>query len=748
MPLLPALLYAALLFAALLFDAIPAAPAAAQETPPVNFEDDVEPILRGSCMSCHRGSRARNGLELKSVATILEGGSSGPAIVPGDASSSLMYLAAAHEREPFMPPDGDRLGEEELAVLQAWIDGGAPATADGAPAGGAADTGALALVPPPVPGGAAVMPEGLATQPVWSTERGAAVRAVAASPFAPLAAVAGHQQVALYRVPDGELLGTLPFPEGEVHALRFSPTGALLLAGGGRGAASGRAVAWDVRTGERVFALGDEPDVVLAADVSVDHWMAVLGGPDRVVRAYEVRTGEILYELDAHTDWVTAVALSPDGVLLATGDRSGGLFVWEALSGREFHALPASKGAVTALGWRADSSVLAVGDEEGVVRLFDMENGRQLRRWKGSTSEGVLDLHYLRDGRILTGGRDRRARLWDAAGKELAQLAPEGGLVTAVAADHAGEHLLVGDFKGRVSVFPAAGGEALASLRPNPATDEERELAAARAELPRHEAELARLEEAERAAREALGPAEERATAASAAAVAAAERAAAAEVAAAGVRRSAEEAAFRRKAYESPLASRRRAMEEALARAEELAAVEDEAAQALRAAVEHAVGAEEALGLAAEGPEREAAAGEHRLAERLLEGATAAAQLAASRAAEARVALERREAEVELWSERAAPRIQAAEALFQRLGATDQEAAAARSAADAAAAEEASRAAELEAARAAARSAAEELERARAALAAGRGRLAAAEEAWERLRPALEAAGGRVLPLP
>ena len=126
MPLLPALLYAALLFAALLFDAIPAAPAAAQETPPVNFEDDVEPILRGSCMSCHRGSRARNGLELKSVATILEGGSSGPAIVPGDASSSLMYLAAAHEREPFMPPDGDRLGEEELAVLQAWIDGGAP----------------------------------------------------------------------------------------------------------------------------------------------------------------------------------------------------------------------------------------------------------------------------------------------------------------------------------------------------------------------------------------------------------------------------------------------------------------------------------------------------------------------------------------------------------------------------------------------------------------------------------------------
>ena len=52
--------------------------------------------------------------------------------------------------------------------------------------------------------------------------------------------------------------------------LRFGRDGATLLAAGGRGAQSGRVVLFDVRMGNRIAMIGQEMDVVLAADVSAE----------------------------------------------------------------------------------------------------------------------------------------------------------------------------------------------------------------------------------------------------------------------------------------------------------------------------------------------------------------------------------------------------------------------------------------------------------------------------------------------
>ena len=93
---------------------------------------------------------------------------------------------------------------------------------------------------------------------------------------------------------------------------------------------------YDVTTGKRVTEIGDEVDIVLAADISPDHKLVALGGPSKLVRVYATADGSVVREIKKHTDWVTAVEFSPDGVLLATGDRNGGLFAWEAGTGREF----------------------------------------------------------------------------------------------------------------------------------------------------------------------------------------------------------------------------------------------------------------------------------------------------------------------------------------------------------------------------------------------------------------------------
>ena len=101
---------------------------------------------------------------------------------------------------------------------------------------------------------------------------------------------------------------------------------------------------YDVKTGKRVFEVGDELDVVLAADINEDHTRIALGGPGRVVRIYSTADGSLVHEIRKHTEWIYALEFSPDGVLLATADRNGGMFVWEAETAREYQNLAGHKG--------------------------------------------------------------------------------------------------------------------------------------------------------------------------------------------------------------------------------------------------------------------------------------------------------------------------------------------------------------------------------------------------------------------
>ncbi|MCH2105989.1 MAG: hypothetical protein MK291_05055, partial [Planctomycetes bacterium] len=577
-----------------------AAASAEDDARPVNFVDDVQPILREHCMSCHRGSRARNGLDLKTMRGILSGGSSGAAVVPGDASASLLYLVMTHERSPNMPPEEDRLPDELLETIRAWIDEGCRETATSAP-GVRADTGP-AFEPVALPTGAgAVMPEGARTQPVWSTFRANTVTAIAVSPGAPLAAVSGHEQVTLYGLEDEEVLAVLPFPEGEVHSLRFSPSGAVLIGGGGRAGDSGLAVAWDVSTGERLFELGDEPDVVLDADISRDHSTLILGGPDRIARAYSTATGELLYELTKHNDWITSCAFSPDGVLLATADRAGGLFIWEAQTGREFHQLETSEGGINALDWRADSMVVAVGSDRGAIRQYEMENGNRTRQW--IAHEGVLTLDFLGDGRIATAGRNGFAVISNGDGSRSQAYAKAASPVTSIGATRDGAHVLIGTLTGGLRHCVADEKKPISFMRVNPKTDEERAVL-------RHEARLAELEvtlpELETKVQEGQTSLDEVTAALPAAGARASETEAAAQEAAQGAAEvRAEELASRGRvgAIEGPLPEKQAASDAALKEEAALREASEVARRALDEAIDLMSEAEEAAALAPEDPE-------------------------------------------------------------------------------------------------------------------------------------------------
>lgn len=56
----------------------------------------------------------------------LNGGDSGPAFVVGKSGDSvLIKYVAAVDPDVVMPPEGDRLSDEAIGLLRAWIDQGA-----------------------------------------------------------------------------------------------------------------------------------------------------------------------------------------------------------------------------------------------------------------------------------------------------------------------------------------------------------------------------------------------------------------------------------------------------------------------------------------------------------------------------------------------------------------------------------------------------------------------------------------------
>ena len=305
-------------------------------------------------------------------------------------------------------------------------------------------------------------------------------RSLATSPWAPLVAVTSQRQVLLYNTTTLELVGVFPFPEGQPNVVRFSRDGQLLLAGGGRPAASGKVVVWDITTGERVFEVGNELDVVLAADISADHKRIALGGPQRRVRVYSTETGELQYEIAKHTDWVLAVEFSPDGVLLATADRNGGLCVWEADTGNEYLTLNGHTAAVTAVVVARRFECAGVRSEDATVRSGNWKTAPRSRI--GTRRRPLLSLDFTRDGRIVTCGRDQIARLWDQDGKQLMETKPIGDVAVSVTFCDESQRMIAANWAGAVQVFKTDDAAGIGSLITNPPTLDER-LAAAQATL-------------------------------------------------------------------------------------------------------------------------------------------------------------------------------------------------------------------------------------------------------------------------
>jgi mono/diheme cytochrome c family protein len=98
-----------------------------------DFVRDIAPIFKENCVTCHGPSQQQSQLRLDGRTLALRGGLSGKVILPGNGRDSLLVRRLRGQVTPRMPFQKDALPADRIALLEAWIDSGAPGP-DDAPA--------------------------------------------------------------------------------------------------------------------------------------------------------------------------------------------------------------------------------------------------------------------------------------------------------------------------------------------------------------------------------------------------------------------------------------------------------------------------------------------------------------------------------------------------------------------------------------------------------------------------------------
>ena len=94
----------------------------------VDYATQIQPIFNNNCISCHANGGAYAGfLDLSSYSEIMEGGSSGNAVLPLNHSNSLLYnrITLPASSQQFMPKLGSALSQADIDLIAQWVDEGA-----------------------------------------------------------------------------------------------------------------------------------------------------------------------------------------------------------------------------------------------------------------------------------------------------------------------------------------------------------------------------------------------------------------------------------------------------------------------------------------------------------------------------------------------------------------------------------------------------------------------------------------------
>jgi WD40 repeat protein/serine/threonine protein kinase len=263
---------------------------------------------------------------------------------------------------------------------------------------------------------------------------------------------------------------------------------------------------------------------------SADGRRMITGSQDKTAKVWDTETGRELLTLTGHTEAVAAAVFSPDGHRIVTASWDDTAKIWDAATGQELltlsspsAALPPSRSSsapsttpslphsnsppassspsptlppapslsppttpaavITPSGWplipsrnhtaslmsaaySRDGRRIVTGGWDHTARLWDAATGRELLIFKGHTAP-ILAVAFAPDGRrVATASVDMTARIWDVeTGHELRTLKMHTSWVSSVAFAPDGWRIVTGSWDHTARVWDAANGRELLVLQ-------------------------------------------------------------------------------------------------------------------------------------------------------------------------------------------------------------------------------------------------------------------------------------------
>jgi len=347
----------------------------------ISFEKQVRPILQANCQGCHQPAKAGGSYVMTSFESLMKGGDSGePAIAPGKPEESpLVDMITPYDGAAEMPRDRAPLHQTEIETITQWIAQGA---VDDSPQ---TDGPRYDAEHPPV------------------YRRPPAVPALAFSPDGSLLAVAGFNEVALWKGDGSERVARLVGLSQRINSLAFSPDGSKLAVAGGVPAMMGEIQVWDVAKRTLLLSAPTTFDTVHGASWSPDGTKIAYGCADHSVRAIDARSGEQVLFMGSHDDWALATVFSVDGSHLISAGRDMSAKLTEIATQRFVDNITsitpgALTGGLMALVRHPNRDEIVIGGSDGQPRVYRIF--RQTTRVIGDDSNLMRELPPL-SGRVF-----------------------------------------------------------------------------------------------------------------------------------------------------------------------------------------------------------------------------------------------------------------------------------------------------------------------------------------------------------
>lgn len=411
----------------------------------VNYSKDVEPFLRRNCLACHHSKKPDGGLSLESQVDFTKGGDSGPLVIAGKASDSLIVQRVLGVTDSIMPPEGNavaasHLNSEQVDILSRWINAGA--RFDDAIAPKDPSLTSLASEKELDESVKASYGIGLIADQdlvVYSRGNDLYMDSISKESSPQLLLANAHNGLidAMIVSPDGSWLATSSHDEVIIWGIEFitahpeeNQIPKLVLR---------EKLSSDSFKKEGVRWIEDR---VSSMAVSSDGKQLAIGSgqPSRtgtvaVVDLYGWKASLRMLLPEVHTDSVTSIAFAPDGLTLATGSADKMIklvrldVIPEATANVEDVAIAGSSdqiknfeghtGYVLGLDWNRDGSRLASVGADGTLRVWDIKLGEGVSTI--AIENELSAVHFLDDHLSLLAGTsiDGSVRIFDSEKSEI-----------------------------------------------------------------------------------------------------------------------------------------------------------------------------------------------------------------------------------------------------------------------------------------------------------------------------------------